>query len=112
MLDADIKGFFDNIPHHIIMTGLSNVVADGNILDLTQKFLESGVMDNGVFKPTNIGTPKAESFLRFWLISLLTLLIGIFTIMGFVLCDMRTILWWYANPKRRLKRLWIRLKPF
>jgi len=58
VLDADIKGFFDNIPHHIIMTGLSNVVADGNILDLVERFLKSGVMDNGVFKPTNIGTPQ------------------------------------------------------
>ncbi|MEN8250622.1 MAG: group II intron reverse transcriptase/maturase [Bacteroidota bacterium] len=58
VLDADIKGFFDNIPHHIIMTGLSNVVADGNILDLIERFLKSGVMDNGVFKPTHIGTPQ------------------------------------------------------
>lgn len=58
VLDADIKGFFDNIPHQVIMTGLSNVVADGNILDLTERFLKSGVMDDGVFMPTNIGTPQ------------------------------------------------------
>jgi len=58
VLDADIKGFFDNIPHHIIMTGLSNVVADGHILDLVESFLKSGVLDNGVFKPTQIGTPQ------------------------------------------------------
>ncbi len=58
VLDADIKGFFDNIPHHIIMTGLSNVVTDGNILDLVNRFLKSGVMENGVFKPTHVGTPQ------------------------------------------------------
>jgi len=58
VLDADIKGFFDNIPHHIIMTGLSNGVADGHILDLVESFLKSGVLDNGVFKPTQIGTPQ------------------------------------------------------
>lgn len=58
VLDADIKGFFDNIPHGVIMTGLSNVVADGNILDIIEKFLRSGVMEDGVFKPTNIGTPQ------------------------------------------------------
>ena len=58
VLDADIAGFFDNIPHHIIMTGLSNVIADGNILGLVEQFLKSGVMDNGVFKPTHIGTPQ------------------------------------------------------
>lgn len=58
VLDADIAGFFDNIPHHVIMTGLSNVVADGNILCLVEKFLKSGAMEDGVFKPTQIGTPQ------------------------------------------------------
>ena len=58
VLDADISGFFDNIPHQVIMTGLSNVVADGNILGLAEKFLRSGVMEDGVFKPTHIGTPQ------------------------------------------------------
>ncbi|NOQ36268.1 MAG: group II intron reverse transcriptase/maturase [Methylococcaceae bacterium] len=58
VLDADISGFFDNIPHQVIMTGLSNVVADGNILGIVEGFLKSGVMEDGVFKPTNIGTPQ------------------------------------------------------
>ncbi len=58
VLDADISGFFDNIPHSVIMTGLSNVVADGNILGLVEQFLKSGVMEDGVFKPTHIGTPQ------------------------------------------------------
>lgn len=58
VLDADIKGFFDNIPHSVIMTGLSAVVADGNILGLVEKFLRAGIMENGVFKPTTVGTPQ------------------------------------------------------
>ena len=58
VLDADIKGFFDNIPHHVIMAGLTNVIADGNILGLIEKFLKAGVMENGVFKPTTVGTPQ------------------------------------------------------
>lgn len=58
VLDADIKGFFDNIPHSVIMTGLSAVVADGNILGLIEKFLRAGIMENGVFKPTTVGTPQ------------------------------------------------------
>jgi RNA-directed DNA polymerase len=33
-------------------------VADGNILRLIKKFLKSGVMEDGVFKPTTIGTPQ------------------------------------------------------
>ncbi len=58
VLDADIKGFFDNIPHSVIMTGLTKVIADGNILGLVERFLRAGVMENGVFKPTSIGTPQ------------------------------------------------------
>jgi len=33
-------------------------VADGNILTLLERFLAAGVMEDGVFKPTTIGTPQ------------------------------------------------------
>jgi len=58
VLDADIKGFFDNIPHKIIMEAVAAEIADGNILRLVESFLTAGVMENGVFKPTTIGTPQ------------------------------------------------------
>ena len=58
VLDADIKGFFDNLSHDVIMQSVAERVADGNILRLVEKFLTSGVMDNGLFKPTTIGTPQ------------------------------------------------------
>jgi RNA-directed DNA polymerase len=58
VLDADIKGFFDNLPHAVIMTALRAEVADGNILDLIEKFLKAGVMEEGVFQPTRLGTPQ------------------------------------------------------
>jgi RNA-directed DNA polymerase len=58
VLDADIAGFFDNIPHRVIMEAVAAEVADGNILDLVEGFLTAGVMDDGVFKPTTIGTPQ------------------------------------------------------
>ncbi len=57
-LDADIAGFFDNIPHKLIVDAVAEEIADGNILNLVKKFLAAGVMDNGVFKPTTIGTPQ------------------------------------------------------
>jgi group II intron reverse transcriptase/maturase len=60
VLDADIQGFFDNIPHSVIMASVANEVADGNILGLIQRFLQAGVMDNGVFKPTTVGTPQGS----------------------------------------------------
>jgi RNA-directed DNA polymerase len=34
VVDADIKGFFDNIPHNLIMETVAAKIADGNILDL------------------------------------------------------------------------------
>ena len=58
VLDADIKGFFDNIPHHVIMAGVAAEVADGNILRLVERFLKAGVMEEGVFRPTTLGTPQ------------------------------------------------------
>jgi len=58
VLDADIQGFFDQIPHQVIMAAVAAEVADGNILRLVEKFLTAGVMENGVFKPTTVGTPQ------------------------------------------------------
>jgi len=58
VLDADIQGFFDQIPHRVIMAAVAAEVADGNILRLVEKFLTAGVMENGVFKPTTVGTPQ------------------------------------------------------
>ena len=58
VLDADIAGFFDNIPHRVIMEAVAAEVADGNILRLVEGFLTAGVMEDGVYKPTTIGTPQ------------------------------------------------------
>jgi group II intron reverse transcriptase/maturase len=58
VLDADIEGFFDNIPHKVIMRLLAQEIADGNILTIVEKFLKAGVIENGVFTPTTKGTPQ------------------------------------------------------
>jgi len=58
ILDADIKGFFDNIPHHLIKDSVAAKIADGNILNLIEKFLTSGVMEEGELRPTTRGTPQ------------------------------------------------------
>lgn len=58
VVDIDIKGFFDNIPHNVIMTMLRAEIADGNILDILEKFLSSGVMEDGKRTPTIKGTPQ------------------------------------------------------
>jgi len=58
VLDADIQGFFDNLPHSVIMAAVAAEVSDGKILTLLERFLAAGVMEDGVFKPTTIGTPQ------------------------------------------------------
>jgi group II intron reverse transcriptase/maturase len=58
VLDADIQGFFDNLSHSVIMAAVAAEVADGNILRLVEGFLTAGVMEDGVYKPTTIGTPQ------------------------------------------------------
>lgn len=58
VLDADISGFFDEIPHPVIMDGLAAEVADGNILRLIERFLRAGVMEDGMLHPTRKGTPQ------------------------------------------------------
>ncbi len=40
------------------MEAVAAEVADGNILRLVERFLTAGVMEDGVFKPTTIGTPQ------------------------------------------------------
>ena len=52
VLDADVVGCFDNLPHSLIKEAVAAQVADGTILNLVEKFLRAGVMENGVFKPT------------------------------------------------------------
>lgn len=58
VLDADIKGFFDNLPHKVMMEAVSAEIADGNILGIIERFLKAGVMEDGKLEPTTVGTPQ------------------------------------------------------
>lgn len=58
IVDVDIKGFFDNISHDLILTMLRAEIADGNILDIVETFLKSGVVEDGKLTPTTRGAPQ------------------------------------------------------
>ncbi len=58
VVDIDIKGFFDNIPHQLIMESLAAKIADGNILNTIEKLLKSGVIEQERFNPTTKGSPQ------------------------------------------------------
>jgi RNA-directed DNA polymerase len=58
VIDADIKGFFDNIRHDVLMEFLEKRIADKRILRLIRKWLRAGVSDDGEWSKTELGTPQ------------------------------------------------------
>ena len=58
VIDADIKGFFDNVNHDWMMECLKQRIADEDLLRLIKRFLISGYLEAGVFHDTDKGTPQ------------------------------------------------------
>lgn len=58
VLDADIKAFYDTIPHKLIMKKLCEKIADGWVLTSIENMLKAGVMEDGVKHKTTEGTPQ------------------------------------------------------
>jgi len=59
VVDADIKGYFDNIPQDRLMALVRERISDGKLLALIEAFLQQGVMESGRgWQPTTKGTPQ------------------------------------------------------
>src|SRR6516165_3214020 len=58
VLDADIRGFFDNVSHEWTVKFLEHRVADRRIIRLIQKWLKAGVSEDGQWSETKKGTPQ------------------------------------------------------
>lgn len=58
ILDADIKGFFDNLDQRWLMKFLEHDIADRNFLRYVSRFLKSGIMDEGNKLESDKGTPQ------------------------------------------------------
>src|SRR5215470_12057682 len=58
VLDADIRGFFDNLSHEWMLKFVEHRVADHRILRLIQKWLRAGVSEDGQWSGTTVGTPQ------------------------------------------------------
>lgn len=58
VVDADIKGYFDNVNHQWVRKFLSHRIADSTILRLIGKWLRSGIMEKGVLCRNEDGTPQ------------------------------------------------------
>src|SRR5687767_14693894 len=60
ILDCDIRGFFDNLSHDWLLKFVQHRVADRRILRLIQKWLKAGVLEEGEWKDTEMGTPQGS----------------------------------------------------
>lgn len=58
VLEADIKGFFDNVDHDWLIRFLEHDIDDKNFLRYIKRFLKSGVMEGTELKESDRGTPQ------------------------------------------------------
>jgi group II intron reverse transcriptase/maturase len=60
VVDADVKGFFNNMEHETILELIRFRIADPNILWLVKKTLTAGVVENGKWQPTIKGSEQGN----------------------------------------------------
>ena len=58
IVDADLKSYFDTIPHDILMTRLEEKIADGPLLTLIRSFLEAKILDEMKEWTPEAGAPQ------------------------------------------------------
>ncbi|MDL1976437.1 MAG: hypothetical protein LWX55_17050 [Deltaproteobacteria bacterium] len=58
IVDADIKGFFDNVDHEWLMKFLEHRIADKRVLRYVKRFLMAGIMEDETVRASDKGTPQ------------------------------------------------------
>jgi RNA-directed DNA polymerase len=58
VIDADLKSYFDTIPHDKLISLIREEVVDGSVIHLLESFLRAGVMEGGSFFLNDKGTPQ------------------------------------------------------
>jgi RNA-directed DNA polymerase len=61
VLDADIRGFFDAIGHECLVKLVEHRIADRRVVRLIQKWLSAGVLEDGEWTRSDMGTPQGGS---------------------------------------------------
>lgn len=58
VVDIDIQGYFDSIDQERLMKLLEEDVSDGPLLEIIERFLKAGVLEEGEWEPSEEGTPQ------------------------------------------------------
>lgn len=58
VIDMDLEKFFDRVNHDILMSRLARRIEDKRLLRIIRRFLEAGMMQNGVCIPRDEGAPQ------------------------------------------------------
>jgi group II intron reverse transcriptase/maturase len=58
VVDLDLEKFFDRVNHDILMSRVARKVKDVRVLKLIRRYLEAGVMQEGLARPRTEGTPQ------------------------------------------------------
>ena len=58
VLDADIRKFFDSVDHGWLLRMVAHRIADPRVLRLLAQWLRAGVMEQGAWHETTVGTPQ------------------------------------------------------
>jgi len=58
VVDLDLEKFFDRVNHDILMARLARRIGDKRLLRITRRFLQAGMMVNGVCSERTEGTPQ------------------------------------------------------
>jgi RNA-directed DNA polymerase len=58
VVDADLKSYFDTIPHEQLLSRIEEKIADGRVLELIRKYLRQGVLENLRYWQPEAGTPQ------------------------------------------------------
>ena len=58
IVDIDLERFFDTVNQDRLITIIGKTIKDGDVVSLIRKYLSAGVMENGIVKATEVGTPQ------------------------------------------------------
>ena len=58
VVDLDLEKFFDRVNHDIVMSRVARQVKDERVLKLIRRYLEAGLMQDGLIKPRTQGSPQ------------------------------------------------------